>query len=225
MTSGAGDAAHPDASADAQPDAAATLCGGKVWLADFSVDPTTIDLNGDSTLDFAMRDNGALGGTLAGDVWTQDATSIRPLDTEPKQDFATRTLVHVRMRNTSLPTAVHGAVAWINFGFTATSFAPVFVDAELQPNGTQTGTLWGKSSTGAETELAEFTFLDAGMHDYYLDIDPTTYTVQFQIDQAVPVSRTRAPLPLNGNDDRWASIDAWSDTDAEYGYLRVEACP
>src|SRR5215831_11077631 len=89
-----------DAPDDAPPDAAvvspdvaldAGACNGMVWLADFSTDPT-------ATTQFAMRDGGVLGGTLSGGVWSEPGTSGRPLDSQPKQSFLTRTLVHVRMR-------------------------------------------------------------------------------------------------------------------------------
>jgi hypothetical protein len=213
---------------DAAADASTTECDGKVWLADFSVDPTTIDLNADGILDFAMRDGSALGGTLADDVWAQATTGdIRPLDTEPKQTFMTRTLVHVRMADTMVPpVGGYGAVFWINVGYDGSNMAPLYVDAELQADGqTQNAILYGKTDGGTAAPLLTVNGLAAGMHDYYLDIDPIGHVVGFQVDSA---TSTQEPFPYfaaDGNTDQWASIDAWSNTTATYGYERVEACP
>jgi hypothetical protein len=213
------------AAGDASPDA----CAGTVWLTDFSVDPTTLD--DDGVPEFAMRDGSALGGTLADDVWTQAVTGgdIRPLDTEPKQTFTTRTLVHVRMANTMVPPAGSGnfgAVFWINVGYAGSNMSVLFVDAELQPGGeTQTAFLYTKTDAGTVVPLFTESGLDAGMHDYYLDIDPVADVVQLAIDTMSAVSLDFPAFPAGTNTDQWASIDAWANTTAEYGYERVESCP
>jgi hypothetical protein len=202
--------------ADAALDAGA-CSGSTVWLADFSTDPT---LSGN----FAMRDGGALGGTLSGGIWSEPGTSGRPLDTQPKQNFLTRTLVHVRMRGTSVPTGTYGAVFWINVGYNGTSFSPLFIDSQLVGN-TQTATLYGKTDNATTTVLAQVTGLDAGMHDFFLDITPATHMVVYQLDTLPPVARTFPYFALNGNDDRWATVTTWSGANSDFDLLRVEVCP
>ncbi|MGE5182470.1 MAG: hypothetical protein ACM31C_10430 [Acidobacteriota bacterium] len=208
--------------ADAPPDTpdatpAGTLCGGKVWLADFSTDPTT-------TPDFAMRDGQPLGGTLAGGVWTE--TMPRPLDTQPRQPFLTRTLVHVRMRNTTMPQpGLAGAVFWINVDYDGTSFAPLYVDAALQAGGTQTATLFGKSGPSSPYAIAQVAFLDTGMHDYYLDIAPVQHVVTFTVDTLPQPPKAFTAFAAAGNTDEWATVVSESDTTSEFDYLRVEVCP
>jgi len=214
----------PDADLDAAVDAArdaaldADPCGGStVWLADFSTDPTTSG-------SFAMRDSGALGGTLSGGVWSEPGTSGRPLDTQPKQSFLTRTRVHVRMRGTSVPASTYGAVFWINVGYDGTSFAPLFIDEQLVGT-TQTATLYGKTDNATPVLLAQVTGLDTGMHDFFLDITPATHMTTYQVDALPPVARTFPYFAAAGNDDRWATVTTWAGADSDFDLLRVEVCP
>lgn len=209
---------------DAAPDGSDAGCSSKIWLADFSTDPTTIDSNGDGVLDFAMRDGLPLGGVLAGGIWTESAGAGRALDSQPKQDFQTRTQVHVRMRSTTVPPSARGALFWINVGYDGTSFSPLFVEAALDVSSSQTATLYGKTDGATATKLAQVTGLDNGMHDYWLDIYPTTHTVMFHVDAMPDVSRAFPYFAAAGNDDRWATLD--SGGGAEFDLVRVEVdCP
>ena len=99
-------------------------CTTKVWATDFSTDPTQLDGNGDGLNDWRMRDGGTLPGTLANGLWQAPGSPVRSLDTEPKQDFSTRTKVSVRMRATAYD-ATAGAVFWINVDYTPTTFMPL----------------------------------------------------------------------------------------------------
>ena len=104
--------------------------------------------------------------------------------------------------------------------------AVLFVDAELQADGqTQTATLYSKTDPGTTETLFTATELDAGMHDYYLDIDPIGHVVELQVDTSTTTALAFPYFPAGTNTDEWASIDAWSDTTATYGYERVETCP
>lgn len=218
------DAAMPDAIDAPQPRDAAggPACGGKVWLADFTTDPTTLDLNGDGMPDFAMRDAQPLGGTLASGVWSESMP--RPLDSQPKQPFLTRTVVHVRMRNTVMPAPGGlGAIFWINVDYDGTNFAPLYINAALQSGNTQTATLVGKSGPSAAYVIAQVSFLDTGMHDYYLDIAPTQHVVDFKVDALDMPGKSFTAFAANGNTDEWASLDA--ATASDFDELSVEVCP
>ena len=205
----------------------AGLCGGKIWEADFSTDPTTQDLNHDNVDDFVIRDGSPFPGVLAGGVWTL-AAEAEPLDTRPLQNFTTRVIARVRMRSTSPPTT-HGAIMWLNVNYNGTTFTPVFVDAAMKVASatgviTQTATLYTKASDGSEVAGASVADLDTGMHDYSLDIDSAAATAHYIVDGVDLGTQTLTPDPLGGNDDRFATVQANGGA-AEFDEFRLEVCP
>lgn len=217
-----GDAAR-DAAADGSIDAVASACGGKVWFADFSTDPTTQDLNGDGVDDWALRDGTAFPTSqLANGVWSNPAVG-KPLDTQPKQDFTTRVVVHVRLRDTGVGGA-YGAVFWINVGYQSNnSFAPLFVGATLQANNTQTLEVHTKTVTGVETTLAQKGGYPPDFIDVDLDIDPQTLEASY----AAPGLQGSSMLmrqPPGTATDKWATVIAY-DGSADFDSVRVEVCP
>lgn len=220
------DAAHDDGGAEdavgdagASPDAA--TCNGKVWLADFATDPTTTDANGDGVDDWALRDGTPFPTTqLAGGVWHVPAAG-KPLDTQPKQPFTTRTLVHVRMRATAA-TAGHGAVFWVNVGYRGSddTFAPLFVAANLV-GATQDVSLWTKVA-GVETLLPGGQVVAAtDFADVTLDIDPTNLTAS--VDGGAAVQLVRQPTGPSSH-DAWATVIAFGAA-SDFDLVRVEVCP
>jgi len=220
---GNGDGNDDDAAIDTMRDAAPLPCATQtVWLADFSADPTTVNGNGDGTNDWAMRDMGTLPGTLASGVWTEPGTPTRPLDSQPKQDFATPTRVDVRMRN-STRTGNYGAVFWINVDYTTTTFAPLYVNAQRLTNGAgHEVTLYGKTDAATSVVLVQATLIPFDFVDVSLDIRPATNTVTVAFN-GVSVDRTYTEIPRAGNDDRWATVLAWG-ADADFDLVRVEVC-
>lgn len=218
------DANPDDVMADGPTDGSAAPCATtKVWLADFTADPTTQNLNGDGVNDWAMRDMGALAGTLTSGIWAEPGTPTRPLDSQPKQDFATRTRVNLRMRNPVAPTGAYAAVFWINVDYTATTFAPLYVDVRRTSNPSgQLVRLFGKSDAATEVVLAQAFVTPYTFFNLALDISPATNQVIMTI-ETVAQTATYTEIPRNGNDDRWATAVAYG-ADAEFDVVRVEVC-
>jgi len=197
-------------------------CGGKVWFTDFSSDPTALDVNGDTVADWMLRDTSAFPTSqLVGGVW-QTPSASQPLDSQPKQTFTTRTRVHVRMRSITTSGA-RGAVFWINVGYDGSgTFAPLFFDAKLQGDGTQSLLMMRKTSGGVEQMFGSVTGLATDFVDVDLDIDPATLGVSY-VAAGVSGSTTLNRVTSNATDE-WATVVAYSGA-AEFDSLRVEVCP
>lgn len=216
------DAPVPDASVDAMRDAGDPCLTPKIWEADFSSDPELLDVNGDSIPDWDVRDGMLRPGTISNGVWV--APTPPPLDTQPKQDFRTRTRVHVRMRavGTTPQTANdHGAVFWINMNYGDGDFAPLWLDANRNGS-TQSLHLYTKDALQQRIELAKFADLGLELIDARLDIDPTLRTVAIQVG-AMTANVTYTEIPIAG-DDRWATVTAFSSS-SEFDHVKVEVCP
>jgi hypothetical protein len=199
----------------------------KVWEADFSTDPRTLDVNGDTTFDWGIRSAAGaaqLPGTLSGGIWTVPAPPIVSLDTQPKQNFATRTKITLRMRHvgTSTNDDQFGAVFWINVGYGDTDFAPIYL-ALTHIGATQQLVLYTKDGTQAPIELDRRDNLTTAMQEILLIVDPGTHLVSLTAGIATTV-HTFTEIPANANDDRWASLVAWSSS-VEFDRVRVEVCP
>ncbi len=220
--SGVGGEAPADAVPDAPRDAGDLCLAPKIWEADFSTDPETLDVNGDSIPDWDFRNGLPRPGTISGGVWV--APTPPPLDTQPKQDFRTRTRVEVKMRSVGdtpqTPTS-HGAVFWINVGYGDADFAPLWLDAN-RLGATQSLHLYTKNALQQPIELAALADLGLGFIDATLDIDPTAHTVELRVG-AMTRTATYTEIPLAG-DDRWATLVAFSSS-SEFDYVKVAVCP
>jgi len=216
------DAAIRDA-ADAAVDSAGA-CGGKLWIADFSTDPSQLDVNGDGVKDWALRDGSTFPTSqLSGGVWHVPSAGLPPLDTQPKQPFTTRTLVQARMRGTA-SNGARGAVFWINVGYQAdNSFAPLFVDAKLEVDNTLTLHVLTKTAAGLEQELAQHSGLPNDFVDFSIDIDPSTLRATFA-GGGIAGTYQLVQQAAGTATDQWATLTAYS-TAAEFDAIRVEVCP
>ena len=203
-----------------------SACGGKLWHADFSVDPTTQDLNGDGVDDFAVRSTGGpLPGTLGNGEWID--TNGPSLDSQPKQPFTTRIVIDVTMANTTQPSSGHGTIMWINTAYTDTTFAPLFIDVQRNGTGTsQNVTVYDKSNPATEASIDGFSVGDDLLHHYHLDIDPNALTYHLVMDGGVQDrgTHTYSSIPLSGNTDQWATVQAQGGTSA-FDDFQVEVCP
>ncbi|HEY3801351.1 MAG TPA: hypothetical protein VGL61_02055 [Kofleriaceae bacterium] len=203
-----------------------SACSGAVWHADFSVDPTTIDGNGDGIADFAVRTGGGLPGSLGSGVWTVPASSA-PLDTQPKQPFTTRVVLDVTMQSVTRG-ATHGAVAWINTAYGSATFAPLFLDLQRDSNEaeSQTLTVFGKMGSNAvESQIDAFSVGDDDLHHFHVDIDPTALTYHLVMDGGVQDrgSKSYYAIPLAGS-DQWATVVAYGG-DSVFDDFQIEVCP
>jgi hypothetical protein len=215
-----GASVHPDACSAA----IGPACGGTLWVADFTRDPTAGDGNCDGVADFHVRSGAALPGMLQAGVWSEPGTPILALDTAPVQNFLTRTIVDVRMRNTQYSASAFGAVAWINVGYDGTYMAPLFVGLALDGGGGQTASLYGKPNPSTAQLITQFTGLDTGFHTIHLDIDPPSLAVTFSVDNSLGLDRNFFKFAAGGNVDKWASVVAYS-SDSEFDRFSVEVCP
>jgi hypothetical protein len=213
-------------------DAAAPVgsaCGGTLWHADFSVDPTTIDLNGDGVADFATRDGMPLGGTLGSGVWTAPALTP-PLDTRPAQPFTTRVVIDVSMRDLTRGSGDHSAVMWLNSAYTQSMYAPLFLDLRRDSDSAaaQTWTMYGKIDTGGsdtvDDALQSDYVTDDGFHHFHIDIDPVGLTYDVTIDDYDEGTYHYYTIDRNGNADEWATVAALGG-DSAFDDFQIEVCP
>src|SRR5262249_4868642 len=118
------------------------------WRTDFNRDPTTSDGNGDAAPDWALTGGGNLDTNKESNgIWT--ATGA--IETRPLADFTTTTIVEARCRNTSL--GGNGAVLNINVDRQGGQYAPLLVYVQKQSDGSQTLTLFGKTSDTTFSQL------------------------------------------------------------------------
>jgi hypothetical protein len=191
------------------------------WALDFDQDPTLYDGDGDGVLDWVIRDGSTFPtGELLGGIWRSPGTKV--LDSRPLYDFASRTLVDVRLRSLTVPVSHRGAVFWINVNEGAPAFSALFVSVVLQPGGGQELTLFGKPDGATEVPLATFPDLPEGFVAVHLDIEPSTPSVAVWTDG---VLRGTYSVPLTGvpNGDRFATILSWEGV-SEFDSVQVRSC-
>jgi Tfp pilus assembly protein PilW len=184
------------------------------WRADFDSNPTTSNGNGDSTADWAQTTGTFDPATLASGIWRP----TNSLETRPFYDFTNVTTIDVRCQNTSV--GGNGAVMRINADRQGGQFAPLFVCVQLQSDGTQTLTLYGKSSDTNMTPLFTRSRLSSDPVRYQLMILPQNNVVNLRInddDQGTYSYPTHAPLSTT---NRYLTL--FEDTSqAEFDYVEV----
>lgn len=184
------------------------------WRTDFDANPTTANANGDAVSDWALASGTFDVATLSGGIWNGSAA----LETRPVQDFTNVTTVSVRCRNTSV--GGNGAVLRINADRQGGQYAPLLVYVQKQSDGTQTLTLYGKSSDANTTRLFERTQLLPDFVRYQLTILPQNNVVNLTIngeDQGTYSYPTYTP---SGSSDRFLTV--YTNTSAsEFDYVEA----
>jgi hypothetical protein len=185
-----------------------------VWEADFSVDPTQLDVNADGQDDWARRDGQPFNpASLQDGVWHAD----EELDTRPDNDFVEPVTVDVRFRNTTI--GGDGAVFWINADWANGLFTPIFACLQLQADGKQTLTVYTKLDGSSRLSLMSVPGLSGGFVSLRLLIDPGPNTVNVRInghDYGTRTYRIFSP----SSDQRFATIMG-SGSQAEFDHVRV----
>jgi len=202
-------------------DADSTWCGSTIrsWAADFSTDPTTLDVDGDSVADWTIRTGDPFPASeLVGGQWVTPPSPA--LDTRPRVDFRGPTRVDIRMAATD--STGNGATFWINVDYQIDSFAPIWVTL-LITGGDQTLVLHGKQVGNDDIALVTITGVPAGLQDVHLEIDPVASTVAGSVGTTTIGPVTFDRLPRNGNDDRFGTVIAYN-TSAEFDSVRIETC-
>jgi hypothetical protein len=187
------------------------------WRTDFDRNPATTNANGDAASDWAVTGGGAFDTTkLVNGVWT--ATGA--IESRPLSDFTTTTTVEARCRNTTV--GGNGAVTAIYADRAAGQYAPLLVYVQKQADGTQTLSLYGKTSDAATKLLFSRSRLSSGFVRFRLTIVPQSDIVNLQIydeDQGTFTYPTYAPSTTT---DRYLTL--YADTSAaEFDYVDVRA--
>jgi hypothetical protein len=188
------------------------------WRLDFDTSPTATDADGSGAVDWATTGGGAFAtGNLSGGVWNASGA----IETRPLNDFTSLTTVEVACRNSTV--GGNGAVIRINADRQGGLHAPVFTYLQRQSDGTQTLTLYGKSSDSANVQLARVQRLPDDFVRIRLTIDPTNNIVNLQLngeDQGTFTYPTYAP----SNSDRFLTM--YADTSAaQFDYAEVRVAP
>jgi hypothetical protein len=169
----------------------------RVWESDFDAEPTAADLDADGTGDWTVEGGASFSaGALNDGVWK--ATQV--LATAPDNDFSDLTTVELRLRGTS---SSAGPVWFrIHFDRDLSKVAAVLLSCQLESDGTQTLTLFGKPSQSEMTALARVSGLYGGFHHVRLVLDPDDDTANLRVNGhdrgtfALPRHVPSSPLPV-----------------------------
>jgi hypothetical protein len=193
-----------------------------VWEADFSRDPTTVNDNGDGVRDWNVRGGGAFPvAELMGGVWT-NASEV--LDTNPTNTFVSRTLLHVRVQSTVVPSSGNGAYVWINVDNVSVGrFAAIYVTVIKEAAGGQKVELFHKP-TNVAVSLGSWSGLPDQMLDIKLDVDVSSRQVSIWIEGVLRGRYAYSPqannVPIG---DKWASL--WpSSPGSSFDHFKVTLC-
>ena len=184
------------------------------WEADFSSDPTRLDVNGDGAGDWGVHGGGPMDmATVSGGIWH---TSGAALDTSPVCDFARLTIADVRMRGTL---AQASAVFTLNANRSGDVCVPLTAALQLRPWGTQTLTVSRKKSDGTTEALIAVRGLPAAFCDVRLLIDPALNSVSVTVNGSL-IGTYGYGAPATASNDRFATLYASGGT-AEFDSVRI----
>jgi hypothetical protein len=221
---GASEVAGPpaDSSPDGPAEGGLPTCVPEIsWEADFDRDPTQLDLDQDGVKDWMIRGGGIFpAAELEGGLWR--ASGGKPLDTNPKNDFARRTLVFVRFQSTDVVRdGALGPLFWINLDGSAPRYAALLAGLKHEAAGGQTLTLFGIEA-GQQKSLATFSGFPDRLIEIHLDIDPPARSVDLWVEG---VYRGRYGIPNSGapNGNAWATLYNEGGP-AAYDHVRVQIC-
>jgi prepilin-type N-terminal cleavage/methylation domain-containing protein len=187
------------------------------WRSDFDSNPAATNTNGDATTDWAVTGGGTFDTTkLASGIWT--ATGA--IETRPLSDFATTTIVEARCRNTSV--GGNGAVLAVYVDRQSGTYGPLLVYVQKQSDGTQTLSLYGRTSDTVTKQLFTRSRLSSGFVRFRLTVLPANDVVNLTIndeDQGTFTYPTYAPASTA---DRYLTL--YSDTSSsEFDYVEVRS--
>jgi hypothetical protein len=184
------------------------------WRADFDRTPTAVDGDRDGTLDWTLAGGAAFDpATLINGRWHVNGA----LETRPLNDFNKITIVEASCRNTSV--GGNGAVLRLSADRQSGLHAPLLVYLRLQPDGTQTLTLNGKSSDANTVALFTQPRLSSGLVRFQLTIVPQHNIVNLLVND-VDLGTFTYPVYAPSALDRYLTV--FADTSlAEFDYVDV----
>ena len=183
------------------------------WELKFNADPTTLDVNGDGTYDWSVRGGGAFSvANLVNLTWQAAGNT---LDSQPGDNFARTTVVDLRFRATATG-------SWAGFNINAarsgSTCAPVLARIALQPDGTQTLTVWRKLNDATTDTLLSVPGLPATPVDLHLIIEPVYSSVGITINT---VQYGTFGYTAFASSDPSQSASLSSSGSAEFSYVRI----
>jgi hypothetical protein len=188
------------------------------WRTDFDGDPTAQDANGDGAADWAQAGGGTLDmDELSSGIWTAGAA----LESRPLNDFSGITVVEARCRNTSI--GGNGAVVRINADWQGGLHAPLYFTLQLQADGTQTLSLYGKPSDASSVLLYSRPSLSNDFVRVRMTVVPEHDVVNLAINDE-DLGTFTYPTYAPAANDRFATV--YADTSAaqfDYVELRTAA--
>jgi hypothetical protein len=187
------------------------------WRADFSSNPTSTNVNGDSVADWSYSGSGSFdGATLINGVWYASGA----LESRPLSDFTTKTIVEARCRNTTV--GGYGAVLRINADRQGGQYAPLLVYVRRQSDGTQTLSVHGKTSDAITTTLYTRANLSTEFIRFRLLVLPQNNVVNVQINDEDQGTFTYPTYVPSNTTDRFVTF--YADTSlAEFDYVDVRS--
>ncbi len=147
-----------------------------LWAADFTADPTLLDINADGVADWIAAGAGFVEGQLTTGRWQID----RALDSNPENDFDTLTVIEAQVRDTV--SSDDGAGIAVNFDRNGTTCAPLSVIIRLESDNTQTLRLRNDIDGGETVTLAQVGQLSSAFHAVRLILDDRSDTVNLTVD-------------------------------------------
>jgi prepilin-type N-terminal cleavage/methylation domain-containing protein len=183
-----------------------------IWETEFNTNPTTLDMNGDGSGDWAAESGSFDASRVSGGIWNANSNLV----TFPNCDFAQLTTVELRYRCTT----VGGAAAIrINADCSGGNYTPLFARLVLATNGTQTLTVYCKPDSGTATNLLTVSGLPGACVTLRLLIDPTLNSVNVRAND-VDCGTLKYVLSADSGVARVATLIA-SGTTAEFDYVHI----
>lgn len=190
------------------------LLAGK-WELKFDRDPTAVDVNGDGAGDWGVSGGGNFdSGSLSGGTWRSGVTQLA---TSPNCDFATTTVIDLKMQNTSV--GGNGATFAFNALRNNSKCAPVLAYLTRQTDGTQTLKVFTKTNDAQSRTLLNLTGLAAAPVQLHLVANATTKNLNISVNDVQ--YGTFALTPFTSSDTSRVATIGPSGSNAEFSYVRI----
>lgn len=184
-----------------------------VWELDFNTDPTLLNMNGDASNDWNLRNGGSIDpGDLVNGIWFVDGATSLELDTVPDNSFTELTTIDLHFRCTEISGS--GVYFWINADYTGGNFMPIVATLDRVSNGTQTA----RVKVGP-SDVVVVPDMSTAFVSVRLLIDPDLDTVNIRINGIDQGTFAYAPYAPAGDPQR-ATLYEWG-SDAEWDYVRI----
>lgn len=183
-----------------------------IWETDFDSNPTTLDMNGDGSGDWAPESGSFDPSRVSGGIWNANSNLV----TFPDNDFAQLTTVELRFRCT---TVGGGAGFRINADRSGGNYVPLWARLVLAANGTQTLTVFCKPDSGLTTTLLTLPGLPPAFVTLRLLIDPALNSVNVRANDT-DCGTFSYVLAADSGGAHAATLIA-SGTTAEFDYARI----